>query len=533
MAISMSQVEVALLVLSIPLVYFLFVASRTEIEKQHDALFRAFPEVGFREEWFHGIRATIRSLWNMADWASEGYSKFTKRDTPYLMPTMDRGTMIILPTEQMKSVGRLPEDRLDVFGTLQEQIQAKYTVHDQRIIRDPYHRYLIPSQLTRDLNVLTDPMIIELEDGFKSTWGAPSEWKEVPIWQACFHVIARVANSALCGAPLCNNERYIALLESQSVALFGGATLISITPKLLRPMVGYLVRLWCSYYAKAFAKLCAPYIEARIKGTTQEVPRDSGDKTPTKDALQLIINEAISRNDPTQLSAPLIAERLLITNNVSLHSMTLTLNNLIMCLITSDPSLGYIEALREECDKALRDAGGRWTSEAVRRLRLMDSALRESMRVAPFASVAMARTVIDPKGISIKHENNSILVPQGVILASPMESIHSDETTYQDAHHFNIFRFVSIEGHEGDPAGKTYTNTKLTATPDDHFFGFGTSKNPCPGRFLAVHEMKLVLAYILTNYDVEYSKARHQPTNLLAMKLPKMDATLRVRKRST
>jgi hypothetical protein len=38
--------------------------------------------------------------------------------------------MVILPTEQMKTIGRLPEDQLDVFGTLQEQIHVNYTVRD-------------------------------------------------------------------------------------------------------------------------------------------------------------------------------------------------------------------------------------------------------------------------------------------------------------------------------------------------------------------------------------------------------------------
>ena len=116
---------------------------------------------------------------------------------------MDQGTVIILPTEQMKVMSRLPEDRLDIFGTLQEQIQAKYTVRNQRVVPDPFHRYLIPSQLTRELDVLTGPMITELEDGFKSSWGTDSGCTEVTLWQGCFLVVARAANSALCGAPLC------------------------------------------------------------------------------------------------------------------------------------------------------------------------------------------------------------------------------------------------------------------------------------------------------------------------------------------
>lgn len=112
-----------------------------------------------------------------------------------------------------------------------------------------------------------------------------------------------------------------------------------------------------------------------------------------------------------------------------------------------------------------------------------------------------------------------------------MESIHCDETIYTDARHFNPFRFVSTEHEENNLDGQRYVTTKPTATPDDHFFGFGTSKNPCPGRFLAVHEIKVIVAYLLTNYDIEYTKARPHPTNLLAMKVPKMDAIIRVRRR--
>jgi hypothetical protein len=119
--------------------------------------------------------------------------------------TLDRGDVILLPRKHMKTLHRLPEDRLDVFGTLQQQIQAEYTVRDQMIIHDPYHRYLIPSQLTRELDILTKPMIIEIEDGFKTTWGAETEWKEVPVWTASFHVITRATNSVLYRVSLCKS----------------------------------------------------------------------------------------------------------------------------------------------------------------------------------------------------------------------------------------------------------------------------------------------------------------------------------------
>lgn len=111
--------------------------------------------------------------------------------------------MISLPVSQAKKVFKTPEHSLDVFGTLQDQIQARYTVRDQRVIQDPFHRHLIPSQLTRDLDLSTGSMVNELALGLKSLWPVDSQWKEVSLWPACFNVVARVTNSFLCGEPLC------------------------------------------------------------------------------------------------------------------------------------------------------------------------------------------------------------------------------------------------------------------------------------------------------------------------------------------
>lgn len=110
----------------------------------------------------------------------------------------------------------------------------------------------------------------------------------------------------------------------------------------------------------------------------------------------MIIDETLSRGDPSLLDAKLISDRLLVTNNASVHSVTLTVHNLVMDLATSDPSMGYVEALREECREAFNSAGGVWTLNAVRKLKLVDSAIRESMRICPFGSVTMARTVSRP-----------------------------------------------------------------------------------------------------------------------------------------
>lgn len=56
-------------------------------------------------------------------------------------------------------------------------------------------------------------------------------------------------------------------LESQSLAVFGGSTLIGITPAPFKPIVDFFVRRWCNYYSWRINNICSPFIHGRIETT--------------------------------------------------------------------------------------------------------------------------------------------------------------------------------------------------------------------------------------------------------------------------
>lgn len=82
-----------------------------------------------------------------------------------------------------------------------------------------------------------------------------------------------------------------------------------------------------------------------------------------------------------------------------------TAQNFILDLFSTDPSLGYVEVLRQECEDALRETGGKWSFETVKRLRLVDSAIRESMRMSPFGTLTLPRKVGLVCGLHICDQN--------------------------------------------------------------------------------------------------------------------------------
>ena len=54
-----------------------------------------------------------------------------------------------------------------------------------------------------------------------------------------------------------------------------------------------------------------------------------------------------------------------------------------------------------------------------------------------------------------------------------------------------------------------------------------------PGRFFVTHEIKMLLAYMYNNYDIEPVAVRPPSTWFGAAVLPPVKATIRVRRRKT
>jgi cytochrome P450 len=128
--------------------------------------------------------------------------------------------------------------------------------------------------------------------------------------------------------------------------------------------------------------------------------------------------------------------------------------------------------------------------------------------------------------------DGNIKVPRGIQMGVPMHSIHFDEEFYTDAGRFDPFRFSdSIEQRNQAAAGLSTAKKKTLVALDDTFLMFGYGKNSCPGRFFAAHLMKLIMAPIIQNYDVEFMETRPAIQTLMEFRFPSESTTIRVRRR--
>lgn len=106
------------------------------------------------------------------------------------------------------------------------------------------------------------------------------------------------------------------------------------------------------------------------------------------------------------------------------------------------------------------------------------------------------------------------------LLTVPLEAVHLDEDLYPNARQYFPFRF----------AGSADTKQKLLVSLDDGFLSFGTGRWACPGRFFASMEMKILMAKLILDYDVDYIKERPRPWSISWMNLAPW-AKMRVRRR--
>jgi hypothetical protein len=225
---------------------------------------------------------------------------------------------------------------------------------------------------------------------------------------------------------------------------------------------------------------------------------------------------------------------------VAIHTTSISITHAILNINTFEHSEEVNASLREECNRLLGENDGIWTKAALNEALRLDSTIRESMRCDDLEPFSTGRMVVHPNGIDINTEaGSSIHVPHGVTLCLPSHGIHRDPEFYDSPLEFRPFRFSEPRESflklqkEAQTDMQTALDLKTTSlvTTSDTYLAFGHGRHACPGRFFAAQEMKLMLAYVLQNYDIEKLREKPPSTMLMGTNVPNEKAKIRVKRR--
>lgn len=164
----------------------------------------------------------------------------------------------------------------------------------------------------------------------------------------------------------------------------------------------------------------------------------------------------------------------------------------IMLDLCMHPEL--LQPLRDELEAVISHGGVNPSS--LSKLHLLDSVMKESQRMKG-AIVSIERRVVRDTAMP-----NGLKLPRGSNIA-----VDSSDMWNSDIHinpdQFDGYRFLRIR----EQGGKGSSTAPFVSSNKQHNV-FGAGRFICPGRFFVANEMKLVLAHVLSKYDIRLAEGQ-------------------------
>lgn len=453
-------------------------------------------------EWFSRLRAMWRNTMDVRTAIAEAYEF---KDQACILPIIDLGSAVIVPPSEVPWYLDQPETELSIHDHHMDAFQLNWTLTDPRIVADakPIHHSLISTKLTREINNLLPSMADEITGGIDDAWGTDAEnSRELCPMDDMPAIISRVVNRAFVGTPTCYNKTLNANGIGFAQGLGFAAIVVRCMPQMLHPILAPLLTLPTRIATWRFFGALRPEVNRRL----DEIRADPKAATKYNDFLQWTIDAAIKSGDPYMMKADTIMGRVLFLNFVSIHTSTFAITHVLFDLASNSPD--YIEELRAEIAATLEAHGGEWNKKTLGDMPKLDSVFAESQRLNPVATMASPKPVSNPNGVTMP---SGLHLRYGTYMATLSYPILHDPTLYPDPETFHPFRFAERaeeaekQGLKIEKASQAWTSVTKTYT------AFGMGKHACPGRFFASNTLKITLAYVLMNYDLE--KLPERPAN--------------------
>ncbi|KAK7518891.1 cytochrome P450 [Phyllosticta citriasiana] len=448
---------------------------------------KGVPWVGLRNEWFSKIRANVRETFVSKQNIEEGYKKYGKHGTPYITPNATFKAEVVLPPSYMSWLVAQPDSVLSIYKVLIADVEFDYTSPRSWKFHRPFH---VEALNKMNLNLMTGVMIDEMTECLDKWFGdVPGEWQRVGVQDSMRTILTRITNRVFVGKEISHDEDYFHYSSGFVFQIMKCAFQIAyLIPAVLKPLLGPIVALPARYYDYHCQRYLVPLIQRHLDEAS--AAKDTHHEERNPDMLQLMARFAAKSSDPLDHDPQSLCARILALNFVGIHTSSSAAIAAIIDLLCAGPDV--FAALRNEATSVLRDAGGVWNKAAVNKLVLMDSTLRESLRFSAFKARGVERQVVKKGGVKLP---DGTLLPEGTKIGMPTTEIHMDPDFYDEPRVFKHDRFV----------GKAEVGMVNTT---DTFLAFGHGKHACPGRFFSTHELKLLFAHVVLNYDFKFFTER-------------------------
>ncbi|KMU72207.1 cytochrome P450 [Coccidioides immitis RMSCC 3703] len=346
-------------------------------------------------------------------------------------------------------------------------------------------RHVVRGKVNAAMLAMTKELAAEavavIDASMPSKDAADDEWHSVSMQPVCEEIVARLSTLLFLGRDACRDREWLDVVRTYTFNAFRTSARLRACSPIWRPLAH---RFWFSE-SKMVRKQCA-HADMMIK--------------PMIEKRQKLI------------AADCVGSQMLLTL-CAVHNTTETMNVAVLD-ICKNPDV--VQPLRNEIVRVLKEEGG-WTKNVFSKLHLMDSFLKESQRmlpnnIAPLRRIVTRRTVL----------SDGTVLPKGAFVTFAGNNM--DPSVYPNPDVFDAYRFLRLRGKHNDGFQYTGLSTDMIQ------FGYGSWA--CPGRFLAVTELKLALVLFLMEFDFCLDETSQEYVRHSAgANMSNRGATIKVRRR--
>ncbi|KAM3418000.1 hypothetical protein BST61_g6211 [Cercospora zeina] len=365
-----------------------------------------------------------------------GYKKFIQQSLAYRVKTSAGGERIMLPSKYLVEIKNASQNFISLPDEMEELLLMKYTGVPQRTDSGTK---VVRVDMTRNLGNFVQAMNEECVYGFEKYMPVSGEWLATKPYHIFAKIVALISGRVLVGQELCRDEDWIRLSMEFSTHAFGAARTLRSGNKwpwsmLLASFTEPAVKEILKRRREAEA-LIKPICEERLR------MKNNPDWKKPDDGIQWLLDSHSTSGE----SAEEVVKSQLRLTMAAIHNTTMSVTNDLFDLIEHPE---YIETMREEVVTVLAEEQG-WTKQALTKMRIMDSFMKESQRMNPSTPITCKRKVMRDFAL-----HDGLVLPRGSHVAFTSDAVNRDAEIYPSPDTFDGLRFWRMraarpDGEEG------------------------------------------------------------------------------------
>ncbi|KAI9355628.1 cytochrome P450 [Zopfochytrium polystomum] len=287
----------------------------------------------------------------------------------------------------------------------------------------------------------------------------------------CTSIIARASALSFLGSALANDGPVLDVFMTYTDTAARASRLFKVLPRWLKP--------WYRWFARDCVR-AERVVEGKLREELERrkrVEEQGGEKAT--DMLQMMIDTgSLTLDEMVTSSLGLILTSVLTTVGKAANAIY---------DLAAHPQLW--NELRQEMDAVLGPEGDlrNVTRKDLLRMTKLDTFLRQSLALA--AAPLQSPRVLTKDWVT----PNGYFIPRNSYVALYSHYLHRTDDKLDVSGNFTI----NLKGAEEET-----DKAKTAATPSSNHLVFGSGRSACPGRFLAVIDIKLLLIALLSRYDM-------------------------------